>query len=104
VTEETPDKPVREADLDPVPKLPRGKMFRFVWADLFRIGFLLTMLVAVIANRDSCSQGVAKFIGAFEPPPDAAPAAPAIPPGYELLTPERVEELFPPALDAAPPK
>jgi hypothetical protein len=66
---------------------------RWAWADLFRIGFLLVMLVAIISMRKPCSQGVAGFFGQFELAPDAATSG--APEGYELLTRERAAELFP---------
>jgi hypothetical protein len=81
-----------------VPKLPRGRGMRWMWADLFRIGFLLIMLLAIISMRETCSQGVAGFFGQFDVASDAAPA---VPEGYELLTPERAAELFP-VYDAGP--
>jgi len=65
---------------------------RWAQADLFRIAFLVLILVALIAMKDTCSQGVANFFKSFDPP-DAGPP-PAVPEGYELLTPERAAEIF----------
>ena len=99
-------RPVRERDLDPVPKIPRSKSMRWMWNDLFRIAFLVLMLVTVIVMKDHCASGVGKFIGSFEPV-DAGPAEAPIeaPPGWELVPADQVdiEKMFPTHLDAGPP-
>jgi hypothetical protein len=96
---EDPAPPARDdvakpARVDEVPKLPRGKGLRWVWADLFRIGFLVTLLVAVIVLRKDCAKGVATFYEAFSPPPDAG-ALPLVPQDLRRLTPEEIERMFP---------
>jgi len=89
---------VRERDLDPVPKLPRDKSLRWMWNDVFRIAFLVLMLVAVITLKDQCAGGVGKFIGSFEPP-DAGlvPDVGLAPPGWELVPADQVDikKMFP---------
>ncbi len=94
--DDAPSRAVRKGDVDPVPVLPRGRGMRWLWSDLFRIAFLLIMLVALIATRQQCADGVARFMGSFDPVDAGAPADPPVPEGYELLTPERAAELFGP--------
>ncbi|RMH39403.1 MAG: hypothetical protein D6689_16650 [Deltaproteobacteria bacterium] len=105
---------VRAGDLDPVPRLPRGRSMRWVWADLFRIAFLAIMLVAVVVLKNDCAEGVSRFIGSFEPPTDAPPAArspapaardPNLPADWQLVPADEVDlrAMFPAAADAGAP-
>ncbi len=95
--------PVRDKDLDPVPKIPRSWGLRWVWNDIFRIAFLVLMLVVVVVMKDECAQGVSNFMGAFDTPADAAgtpgpnPNAPLVPEGWELKSIDEIdlEKMFP---------
>lgn len=79
----------------------RRSWWRFITADLFRIAFLVTMLVALIALRKPCSEGVAQFFETFDPPPDAAPAAaPSNVQRIDELSEEDIKQMFPNSLDA----
>jgi hypothetical protein len=76
-----------------VPRLPRGPWLRLGGGQLYRIGSVALLLVAVVALRRPCADGVASFIGSFDPPPDAGPAEPEI--HYERLTEEEIRKRFP---------
>lgn len=78
----------------------RRSWWRFITADLFRIAFLVTMLVALIALRKPCSEGVAQFFETFDPPPDAAPAAGPPVQRIDELSEEDIKKMFPHSLDA----
>ena len=103
--------PVRDKDLDPVPKIPRSWGMRWVWTDLFRISFLLIMLVMIVVMKDQCADGVSKFMGTFDAPPDAAgtpgldPYAPIVPEGWELKSVDDIdlETMFPSNRDGGAP-
>lgn len=81
----------------------RRSWWRFITADLFRIAFLVTMLVALIALRKPCSEGVAQFFETFDPPPDAAPAAGPPVQRIDELSEEDIKKMFPHSLDAGAP-
>jgi hypothetical protein len=78
---------------EPVPRLSRGAGFKLRTPDLVRIGMFATLLVCVIALGRPCADGMAGFVESFSPPPDAAPAAPAI--QLERLTEEEIRRRFP---------
>lgn len=91
--------PVRDKDLDPVPKIPRSWGMRWVWNDIFRIAFLLIMLVMVVVMKDECAHGVSNFMGTFDESSDAVPDpnAPMVPEGWELKSIDEIdlEKMFP---------
>lgn len=73
--DEHPDEPARPADgpadppdQEPVPRLPRGSGFKLSTAEIIRIAMFATLLVAVIALRKPCSEGMAGFVDSFSPP------------------------------------
>jgi len=55
-------------ELKEVPRLPRAKFLSFRGADLFRIGLFATLLVALVALRKPCADGVARMVAAFDVP------------------------------------
>lgn len=74
-------------DDEPVPKLPRGRTFRFAGGQIMSIGLLLIALFAVVAMRGACAAGAGSMLEAFdEPPQDPAivPTAPTIDPAPSL--------------------
>jgi hypothetical protein len=80
-----------------VPRLPRGPLLRLSAPALFRIGMIAIVLVAVIALRRPCADGVASFVTTMDAP-DAGP-----PPAMQLerLTEEDIKRRFPgPGADA----
>ena len=77
----------------PVPRLPRGRWFRISRADLFRIGMFTTLLIAVIALRRPCADGVASFVGSYEPDAAPSPRPPTL--RYEHLSEEQIRQRFP---------
>ena len=84
--------------LDQIPKLPRAKLFgRMSMVSLTRIGMFGTLFVAIILMRKPCADGVANFIGSFDPK-DAGPAEESSDspvPGYELMTAEEALKRWP---------
>ncbi len=54
------------ADEPPVPKLPRGRGFKFSGPEIFRIAITLAMLVAVIALTKPCANAASTFVMGFE--------------------------------------
>jgi hypothetical protein len=81
---------------------------RWLWNDVFRIAFLVIMLVAVVVLRDDCATGISRFMGTFEAPADAGPPAevppPPVPEGWELVPADQVdlEKMFPSGDAGAP--
>ncbi len=74
-------------DEEPVPKLPRGRFLtRMQMRDIFAILMLLTTLIAVLALRRGCAEGVGNLFRAFEPPVDAG-AGRRLPPSAVPLAP-----------------
>jgi hypothetical protein len=53
--------PAAQTD-EPVPKLPRGRGMRFSRPELFRIGFTLLTLVAVLMFTRPCAQAMSSFV------------------------------------------
>lgn len=67
---------------------------------MIRIAMFLTLLYAVIVMRKPCADGVGRFVGGFDSPPDAGPRIPSERyPGYELLTAEEALKRWPDAPD-----
>lgn len=50
-----------------MPRLPRGRGIKLTGPEVFRILIFAAMLVGVLALRQPCSDGVASFMGQFEP-------------------------------------
>jgi hypothetical protein len=48
---------------------------RWVWADLFRLGFFAILLVAIVVLRKDCAEGAARFFTSFEAEPGHVPGA-----------------------------
>ena len=84
---------------EPIPKLPRAPLFRKLsFPAMVRIAMYLALLYAVFAMRRPCAEGVGRFVGGFDVPPDAGPVSPAERyPGYELITAEELLERYPDA-------
>ncbi len=86
--------PDKQADSGPdsgSEKIGRGPIFgRMEFAEILKIGVILSVLIAVLMLRKPCGDSVATFINSFEAP-DAAP------PKMEVirLTPEEIEKRFP---------
>jgi hypothetical protein len=96
-----PQGPVTDRDRDgEVPQVPRGRLFRLTGPDMFRVGLFSILLLAVIMLRKPCSDGVARFVGTFDPPPDAGAAAPAM--HLEHLSEDEIRQRFPGGFDAGP--
>ena len=53
-------------DLDPVPKLPRGRGFRLRGPEIFRILITGAMLVAILILAKPCGNAMSNFIMGFE--------------------------------------
>jgi len=68
---EDPQEPQEGREEDEV--RPRRRRSAFPHQHVVRIAMLLVMLVAMIALGRPCADGVARFMGGFDPPPDAAP-------------------------------
>ncbi|MCG8418376.1 MAG: hypothetical protein MJE77_10580 [Proteobacteria bacterium] len=69
------DSPVQsEPGVQPVPRLPRGKGFALAGPQIVRIVMFVALLVGVIFLRQPCADGIAGFMGQFEPSLDAASA------------------------------
>lgn len=51
-----------ERDDEPVPKLPRGRGFKFSGPEMFRIGMTLVTLVALIIMARPCADSVSGFV------------------------------------------
>jgi hypothetical protein len=73
---------LHDADKDPepekVPKIGRGKRrMRLPARQLMMILMLLVCLIAVLALRKPCSEGVGNFFQNFDAPADAGPRKPA---------------------------
>ena len=75
--------PESEHDDEPVPKLPRGRGFKFNAPELFRIAITVCFLVAVIVLTRPCASAVSTFVMGFEGSNGsaAAKAGSAAPPG-----------------------
>ena len=59
-------------DEDPAPRIGRGRISpRFPTGEVMRIVMLVVALVFVLMMRQGCADGVARFFGAFAPPPGA---------------------------------
>lgn len=78
------EQPDDAPDQAPVPRLPRGSGFRFSVPEIIRIAMFGALLVAVIALRQPCSDGVAGFVDSFTPAPDAGVVPETLPAG-ELI-------------------
>jgi hypothetical protein len=97
------DKPKTEAEADaapdftkePVPQVPNTWRWKFSTADIIRILMFAALLFGVLATREGCGKGMAKFIGTFEEPPDAGPKL-----RYERLTHDEIRARF--SKDAGP--
>lgn len=50
------------SDDEEVPKLPRGRGFKFSTVELFRIGFTLITLIAVMIMARPCARAVSGFV------------------------------------------
>jgi hypothetical protein len=87
-----------------VPRLPRGPLLRASGPQLFRIGMVAVLLIAVIGLRTQCGDAVAGFISSFDPPPDAGPAEGAGGMRLERLTEEQIKQRFPQVPPGAPPR
>jgi hypothetical protein len=80
-------------DEDAVPKLPRGKGIKLSGPELFRIGLLVVMLVAVLVLTKPCANAVSGFVTSFGSG-SAAPSQekPKKPQEYEQLRPGMSED------------
>jgi hypothetical protein len=82
------DAPQQPDPDDDVPHVPRprrrGFFFYFPHRQLVPLAALVIALIAILALRQSCAQGVAQLYRSMEPPPDGgpsvSPAEPAAPP------------------------
>lgn len=87
-----------------IPKLPRGRSIRLSGREIIRILMFGTMLVALVVLQKPCADGVAHFVGAFAPPPDAGP--PPLPKGTRMdlrrLSDDEIRHYFPTTADAGP--
>ncbi len=59
---------------DPVPRVPRSRGVSLRSGEIMRIIMFAALLVAVVAMRKPCSEGVASFMGQFDGPIDAGAA------------------------------
>ncbi len=79
--------PPQRPEPEPIPRLPRGSGFKLSRGGIFRILMFTTLLVGVLALRQPCSDGVARFVEQFDV--DAAPAtaadAGALPPSGNFV-------------------
>lgn len=67
---------------------------------MVRVGMFVALLYAVIVMREPCADGVGRFVGGFDEPPDAGPITPSERyPGYEFLTAEEALKRWPDAPD-----
>ena len=62
-------------DDEPIPRLPRGKLFKLTGPQMFRILFFAALLVGVLALRQPCSEGIGRFVESFDES-DAGPTGP----------------------------
>ncbi len=58
-------RPARDVDDAPVPRLPRGRMFKLSMPALVRIAMTLTLLVMIIVIQKPCADGVSRFVAGF---------------------------------------
>ncbi len=59
-----------------VPKLPRGRGFKFSGPEIFRIVMTLGLLIAIIALAGPCSRAVSTFVMRFDNGSNAGSAMP----------------------------
>lgn len=78
---------------EPVPKLPRGRGFRFSGPELFRIVLTLMTLIGVILLARPCSDAVSGFV--MDMDGSAAKPNVAKPGSVDVPQPQQYEELKP---------
>jgi len=86
-------------DEEPIPKLPRAKLFgKPSAAAMIRMGMFATLLYALIMMREPCASGAARFVGQFsEPAIDAGPPASELQkryPGFQIMTAEEALQML----------
>ena len=74
------------ADIESVPRLPRGRGLKFSRPELLRIGMLLITLVGVIVLTRPCADAVSGFV--MDMDGSAAPARKAMPTPGNVTVPE----------------
>lgn len=64
------------ADLDEVPKLPRGRGLKFSKPELLRIGLTLITLIGIIMMTGPCANAVSGFVTGFDDTGSASSSMP----------------------------
>lgn len=65
---------------EPIPRLPRGKGISLSGPQLVRIAMFIALLVAVLFLRQPCADGIANFMGQFDPKSGDASVPPSLEP------------------------
>ncbi len=87
---------VPERDDEPVPKLPRGRGFRFSGPEMFRIGMTIVTLIGVIVLARPCANSVSGFVTGM----DGSGSAANMPKPGTVDQPQQYESLKPGMSDA----
>lgn len=87
--------PESSADLESVPKLPRGRGLKFSKPELFRIALMAITLIGILALARPCADSVSGFV--LDMDGSAAPSGKAMPTPGNVTAPEtqHFEELRP---------
>lgn len=86
--------PAAAADRDdePVPKLPRGRGFKFSGPEIFRIGMTLVTLIGVVILARPCADSVSGFVMGMD---GSGSAAKTMPKPGTVDQPQQFESLKP---------
>lgn len=82
------------ADLDEVPKLPRGRGLKFSKPEMLRIGLTLITLIGVIMMTGPCANAVSGFVTGFDDKGSASSSMPK-PGTVDQPQPAQFEEIRP---------